>query len=119
MMKAIRSRFKMVRAGALLAGLLWAGPAIAGGGAAHYQAGNLSGYPSGGPTQNTRESPWQDQSGTHYHGGPPKGSWRAPWIEEQEREERSWNMLDNMILDVSPGSKRPKSTVPDDPSESE
>lgn len=121
MIKMTRWRSESVVFGAavLTAGLLWVGAAAAGSGVVPYQAGNLSGYPVQAPPQNSRNHLWQDQFGTHYHGGSPEASWQVPWIEEQKREERSWNMLDQMILDVSPYRTHPKSAVPDHASEPE
>lgn len=115
----LRAGIIVICAGVLLGGLLWAGTTATGGGAVQYQAGDLSGYPAQAPPKNSRNHLWQGQFGTHYHGGSPEASWQVPWIEEQKREERSWNMLDQMILDVSPYRTHPKTTAPDSASEPE
>lgn len=96
----------------LCCSLLSVAPPLWADGVVEYRAGNLSGPPAAptGPSPETGR--WQDPDGTHYRSAPPPESWDTPWRREREREERSWNMLDNMILDVSPYRSLPQPRRP-------
>lgn len=105
----IRLRTVVLSLVVLFGGLPGAVAPLHAGGAVHYQAGNLA----GSPAQTTPErGMWEDRDGTHYRSAPPEESWKTPWLEEQKQEDRSWNMLNNMILDLSPYRKRPKQAIP-------
>ncbi len=82
--------------------LVPAAPACAGG-SRTYQAGGLEGYPPAASSARQKNTGmWKDRQGTNYQSAPPKESWQIPWKKEQENQDRAWDALDSMTIEVYP-----------------